>query len=98
MSDKSFELKTIAPSDIESCLEFLRENFFPNEPCAKNIDLCPLGYKIPALEQSIAEILKQGYSIGAFRGDKLIALVILQEKVNQNYANNFRECSRIFLF
>jgi hypothetical protein len=30
---------------FDSAIEFLRENFFPEEPCAQAIDLCPLGYR-----------------------------------------------------
>ncbi len=29
-----------------SVLEFLREYFYPNEPCAKALDLCPHGYRL----------------------------------------------------
>ena len=44
-SSSSFELKPILSEHIEQSLEFLRQNFFPYEPCAVNIDLCPLGYR-----------------------------------------------------
>ena len=44
-SSKSFEIRPILPGEIEQSLELLRENFFPYEPCAVNIDLCPHGYK-----------------------------------------------------
>ena len=40
------------------------------------------GYKIPALEDSIVEILAKGYSIGAFDGTKLYGILILDEKVS----------------
>ena len=78
---ESIEIRPIFPKDTEQVLEFLRENFFPFEPCAQNIDLCPLGYKIPALEESIVETLAKEYSIGAFNGKELIGLSILDEKV-----------------
>ena len=29
----------------QEVLKFLRHNFFPNEPCAKALNLCPLGYQ-----------------------------------------------------
>ena len=77
----SFELRPITPDHFEQSLEFLKVNFFPFEPCAVNIDLCPLGYKIPALEESIVEILAKGYSIGAFDGEEMYGIVILDEKV-----------------
>lgn len=82
MSTKTppFELRNIIQADIKQCLSFLRENFFPFEPCAVNIDLCPLGYQIPALEKSIQDIINKGYSIGAFQDDQLIGLVILDDK------------------
>ena len=78
----SFELRPLTVDNFEQSLEFLREHFFPFEPCAVNIDLCPYGYKIPALEDSIVEILAKGYSIGAFDGTKLYGILILDEKVS----------------
>ena len=77
----SFELRPITPDHFEQSLEFLKVNFFPFEPCAVNIDLCPHGYKIPALENSIVDILAKGYSIGAFDGTEMYGIVILDEKV-----------------
>ena len=37
----SFELRPLTVDNFEQSLEFLREHFFPFEPCAVNIDLCP---------------------------------------------------------
>ena len=79
----SFELRPLTVDNFEQSLDFLREHFFPFEPCAVNIDLCPYGYKIPALEDSIVEILAKGYSIGAFDGTKLYGILILDEKVSK---------------
>ena len=43
---KSFEFKRLSSKeDLNTSLEFLRENFYPYEPCAKNLDLCPFGYR-----------------------------------------------------
>ena len=46
------------------------------------------GYKIPALEDSIVEILAKGYSIGAFGGTKLYGILILDEKVIHTLKNS----------
>ena len=43
MSDFKIRPLDVA-SDCEESLVFLRENFFPFEPCAKALDLCPIGY------------------------------------------------------
>ena len=45
MSSKSFKILPLSDQDFDAAFEFLRENFFPEEPCAKAIDLCPLGYR-----------------------------------------------------
>ena len=37
-------------------------DFFPDEPCAAGLDLCPPGYRIPALEADIKNILSRGWS------------------------------------
>ena len=37
----SFELRPLTVDNFEQSLEFLREHFFPFEPCAVNIGLCP---------------------------------------------------------
>ena len=42
---KNFEIGPLGKDAIEASMEFLRENFFPFEPCAVAIDLCPFGYK-----------------------------------------------------
>ena len=49
----------------------------------KTCDELVEGYKIPALEDSIVEILAKGYSIGAFDGTKLYGILILDEKVSK---------------
>ena len=59
----------------------------------KTCDELVKGYKIPALEDSIVEILAKGYSIGAFDGTKLYGILILDEKVSK-YISQFR----IFLY
>ena len=48
----------------------------------KEFDELVKGYKIPALEDSIVEILAKGYSIGAFDGTKLYGILVLDEKVS----------------
>ncbi len=42
---KGFEVVPLKEEKFDSAIEFLRENFFPEEPCAQAIDLCPLGYR-----------------------------------------------------
>ncbi|TRY80924.1 hypothetical protein TCAL_12539 [Tigriopus californicus] len=39
-----FQLTEISEATFPNVLIFLREHFFPNEPCAKALDLCPHGY------------------------------------------------------
>jgi hypothetical protein len=39
------DIVPLREAQFDDAIEFLRENFFPNEPCAKAIDLCPLGYR-----------------------------------------------------
>ena len=91
----SFELKVISTSqEIEQSLEFLRVHFFPREPCAQNLDLCPLGYQIPALEQSIEDILSLNLSIGAFQDGDLIGIVILDSKGTEVEPNGDKICSK----
>ena len=51
----------------------------------KTCDELVKGYKIPALEDSIVEILAKGYSIGAFDGTKLYGILVLDEKVSITY-------------
>ena len=43
-------------------LGLLRSHFFPHEPAAAGLSLCPPGYRIPALERDIARQLGQGRS------------------------------------
>ncbi len=40
-----YEVSPVADNDHDEVLIFLREYFFPQEPCAKAIDLCPHGYR-----------------------------------------------------
>ncbi len=40
-----YKIAMITEPSFEDILEFLRENFFPFEPCAKALDLCPHGYR-----------------------------------------------------
>lgn len=40
-----FNISHIQPKHHDEALEFLREHFFPHEPCARAIDLCAHGYR-----------------------------------------------------
>ena len=42
---KAFDIVPLKEDFFDAAIEFLRENFFPEEPCAKAIQLCPLGYR-----------------------------------------------------
>ena len=43
----------------------LRTDFFPHVPCAIGLSFCPLGYRIPALEDDIKMMLEEGRSFVA---------------------------------
>ena len=46
----------------QDIIGMLLTDFFPHEPCAAGLDLCPLGYRIPALESELRNILLKGWS------------------------------------
>ena len=39
-----YQIAMITEPSFPDVLFFLREYFFPNEPCARALDLCPHGY------------------------------------------------------
>ena len=47
---------------LENIIGLLLTDFFPDEPCAVGLSLCPLGYRIPALESQFRNILLKGWS------------------------------------
>ena len=47
---------------IQDVLGLLRTDFFPHEPCAVGLSFCPLGYRIPALEEDIKMMMEEGRS------------------------------------
>lgn len=55
-------IRKVEPEDQKRIIDLLLTDFFPYEPCAVGLDLCPLGYRIPALEQDINNILSKGWS------------------------------------
>ena len=74
-------MKTITPHlSVQNIIGLLLTDFFPYEPCAVGLDLCPLGYRIPALESDLRNILLNGWSFlaedmvsdggGVMKGDK----------------------------
>ena len=44
-NNMEYEIARISEPSFADTLDFLREYFLPTEPCAKALDLCPLGYK-----------------------------------------------------
>ena len=38
-------IRRVEPADQENVLRLLRTDFYPYEPCAVGLDLCPLGYR-----------------------------------------------------
>ena len=38
-------IRKVEPRDQEAVLRLLRTDFYPYEPCAVGLDLCPLGYR-----------------------------------------------------
>lgn len=68
-------VRQVEPQDYEDVLNLLRKDFYTEEPCAVGINLCPLGYRIPALEADIVRILGQGHSFLAV-DDGLIGVII----------------------
>eukprot|EP00095_Tigriopus_kingsejongensis_P000557 maker-scaffold991_size72796-snap-gene-0.9 protein:Tk00557 transcript:maker-scaffold991_size72796-snap-gene-0.9-mRNA-1 annotation:"dopamine n-acetyltransferase-like" len=77
---EAFKITEISEASFPNVLIFLREHFFPNEPCAKALDLCPHGYAIPALEKDVTKILEQKVSLAAYLPDnnKIIGVVLLK--------------------
>ena len=51
-------------------------DFFPDEPCAAGLDLCPPGYRIPALEDDIKNILSRGWSFLAEDMDEIVGVAV----------------------
>ena len=43
-------------------IDLLLTDFFPDEPCAAGVSLCPPGYEIPALQADIRSMLGRGWS------------------------------------
>ena len=58
----------------------LRNNFFVHEPCAAAVNLCPLGYRIPALENLIKGILVKGLSFLAVKDEAVVGVVVCDIK------------------
>ena len=57
-------------------IDLLLTDFFPDEPCAAGLDLCPPGYRIPALEDDIKNILSRGWSFLAEDMDQVVGVAI----------------------
>ncbi|XP_059097257.1 uncharacterized protein LOC131891645 [Tigriopus californicus] len=81
-----FQLTEISEATFPNVLIFLREHFFPNEPCAKALDLCPHGYTIPALERLVTKILEEGLSLAAYlpNNNKIVGLILLKRQVPED--------------
>ena len=82
-------MKTITPHlSVQNIIGLLLTDFFPYEPCAVGLDLCPLGYRIPALESDLRNILLNGWSflaedmVGGPNTLILIKSSKLQPKIN----------------
>ena len=52
-------------------LSLLRSDFFPHEPCAVGLSLCPAGYRIPALEEDIRRKIREGRSFLASQEESI---------------------------
>ena len=78
----SFKVAQVTEENSEEILKFLRNHFFPNEPCAKAINLCPLGYRMDAVEEDIKSHLAKRLSLAAFLpgSNEMVGVMILAEK------------------
>ena len=104
----SFRIARVTEEHSEDVLDFLREHFFPNEPCAKAIDLCPLGYRMEAVENDIRNHLAKRMSMAAYLPgrDEMVGVMILAEKSKNDdnidlaalgtYPQRFVELDRFF--
>jgi len=97
-------IRKVETSDHKNIIGLLLTDFFPYEPCAVGLDLCPLGYRIPPLESDIRNILLKGWSFLAEDMDQVVGVVIcdLQDK-NQSelekdgvFPKKFHQLERFF--
>ena len=56
---------------MQPVLSLLRSDFFPHEPCAVGLSLCPAGYRIPALEEDIRRKIREGRSFLASQEESI---------------------------
>jgi len=77
-------------SDQKRVIDLLLTDFFPDEPCAAGLDLCPPGYRIPALEDDIKSILSRGWSFLAEDMDQVVGVAICNVE-DKNCSNDERE-------
>ena len=60
--------------NVQNVIDLLLTDFFPDEPCAAGLDLCPPGYRIPALEQDFRNIMARGWS---FLAEDMVSIRVL---------------------
>merc|ERR1712203_363161 len=70
------EIRRVETSDHKNIIGLLLTDFFPYEPCAVGLNLCPLGYRIPALESDFRNILLNGWSFLAEDMDQVVGVVL----------------------
>merc|ERR1711934_1307543 len=75
-ADTMITIRKVELSDMKNVIDLLLTDFFPDEPCAAGLDLCPPGYRIPALEQDFKNIMSRGWSFLAESMDKVVGVVI----------------------
>ena len=69
---------------LQNIIGLLLTDFFPHEPCAVGLDLCPLGYRIPALESELRNIL-----LGKLKVDVEIGFSCLLHEERQLIPDDF---------
>lgn len=69
-------IRKVELTDTKNVIDLLLTDFFPDEPCAAGLSLCPPGYRIPALEQDFRNIMARGWSFLAEDMEKIVGVVI----------------------
>ena len=87
--------KTVS-SQFQEVLNLLRNNFLSHEPCAAAVNLCPLGYRIPAWENLIKGILVKGISFLAVKDETVVGVVVCDIKKDKEEAQAWVGKEEIF--
>ncbi|XP_023322794.1 uncharacterized protein LOC111697130 isoform X2 [Eurytemora carolleeae] len=77
-------VRSVTPEDYSGIILLLRKYFFPHEPAAVGLDLCPKGYAIPGVEKTVLSMLETEYSLVAEEDGQLIGVLVANLKTGED--------------